>query len=489
MDSGARRVSTGVEGLDSVLDGGFLESQSYLVRGAPGTGKTTLGLQFLTATDDDALYVNLGENQHVIERVAEGYGFPLSEVAVLDLSPDRETFVEDEAYDVFSPAEVERSGLVDRIESAVSETQPDRVFVDPVTQFRYLMPDDFQVRKQVLAFLDFLTGEGATVLFTSQNTHENRDEDLQFLSDGTLTLSNPEGGPRQVTVEKFRASDFAEGSHTLTFEDDGVAVYPKLQPRKHGREFETRTLTSGIEGLDEQLHGGVRQGSVTLIAGPTGVGKTTLGTTVVTRAASTGTRAALFLFEEDYDTLVTRSEGIGLPLEDLHEDGALSIEEVEPLSVSADEFAGMVREQVEENDVDLLLVDGIQGYQLSVTGDDLLREIHALSRYCRKMGVTVLFTTEIEQLTGETALTGYGGTYLADNIVLLRHLELQGELTKAIGVVKKRTSGHGQAFREFDISADGIEIGAPLTGLRGVVDGRPEVVSGGNKPEAFEEDR
>lgn len=482
----AERVSTGVEGVDSILHGGFVPERTYMARGDPGTGKSLLGLHFLLAGADEAedvLYINLEESERNIRQNAASFGFSVEDVEFLDLSPDSDFFSKDLSYDIFSPDEVEQESLTAEIADRVETLTPDRVFVDPLTQLRYLAPDEYQFRKQVLSFMHFLHGEGATVLFTSQDTTPQPDDDLQFMSDGTITLSR---GPRERTLEvtKFRGSDFEAGRHSFRITEGGMSVFPDLIPRQHGREFADETIPSGVPELDQLLHGGIERGTATIITGPTGVGKTTTGIQFMKEAAGRGERSVVYTFEEGKETLVHRCESINMPVGEMLERGTLTIEEIEPLELSADEFAHRVRREVEENDTEIIMLDGIAGYRLSVHGnrDDLTREIHKLGKYLKNMGATLLLINETNSIAGNFEVTDEGVSYLADTILFLRHLEISGDMRKAIGVLKKRTSDFERTVREFQLDEYGIRIGEPMTDLRGILNGTPEWVNRSGGP-------
>lgn len=474
------RVSTGVEGIDEVLNGGFVSERTYMVRGDPGTGKSLLGLHFLLSgveNGEDVLYINLEESTENIRQNATSFGFDVEGVEFLDLSPDSEFFSQDLSYDIFSPDEVEQESLTAAIADRVETLVPDRVFVDPLTQLRYLAPDDYQFRKQVLSFMQFLHREGATVLFTSQDTTPQPDDDLQFMSDGTITLTRE---PRERTLEvtKFRASGFEDGRHSFRITNDGMRVFPDLIPRQHGREFADETVPSGVPELDQLLYGGLERGTATIITGPTGVGKTTTGIQFMKEAAGRGERSVVYTFEEGRETLLHRCESINMPVREMIDRGTLTIDEIEPLELSADEFAHRVRREVEENGTEIVMLDGIVGYRLSVHGnrDDLTREIHKLGKYMKNMGATLILINETNSIAGDFEVTDEGVSYLADNILFLRHLEIEGEMRKAIGVLKKRTSDFERSVREFRMDEYGIRIGAPMTELRGILNGTPEWV-------------
>ncbi len=305
------RVSTGIVGLDEVLNGGLIPGRAYLVRGGPGTGKTTLGFHFLTAgsvNGETVLFISLGEPEEQIRANAACQGFDLRGVHFLDLSPTPEFFAEVETYDIFSPAEVEREPTTRRIVETVRALKPSRVFIDSMTQFRYLSTDPFQFRKQALSFLRFLTEQGATVVFTSESSLEAPDEDLQFLADGVIELEFVDM-ERHVRVRKYRGSDFRAGEHALRLTERGMEVFPQLIPEAFTRPFVAETVSSGIPALDEMLNGGLERGTTTIITGPTGVGKTTLGLQFVKEAARRGERSVVFTFEESVPTLVARWGG------------------------------------------------------------------------------------------------------------------------------------------------------------------------------------
>jgi circadian clock protein KaiC len=469
------RISTGVPGLDEVLSGGLLPQRAYLVRGMPGAGKTTLGLHFLTAgaqRDEKALFINMGETEQQIRVNAERSGFDLTNVHFLDLSPSAELFSEIQTYDVFSPADVEREPMTNRITEEIETLKPQRVFLDAMTHFRYLSPDTFQFRRQVLSFLRFLVQNGATVLFTSESGSLDPDEDLQYMSDGILELKR-EGSKRTLQITKFRGSDFRSDEHSIRLGQQGMEVFPRLLPEDYRRKYTAEVISSGVPELDELLHGGLERGTITIISGPTGVGKTTLGLQFMKEAAGRGERSIVYTFEEAVDTLVSRSQAINIPVGSMQQRGTLEIMPVEPLHYTPDEFARIVRRDVEEKEIQIVMIDSISGYKLAVRGDDIVSHLHALSKFLQNMGVAVLLINEMEEITGNFRATDIGISYIGDNIIFLRYLEIEGELRRAIGVLKKRLSGFEKTLREYDITRYGIKVGKPLTNLRGILSGTP----------------
>ncbi|WP_255170225.1 ATPase domain-containing protein [Natrononativus amylolyticus] len=480
MTDQLERITTGTAGLDEVLDGGLIANRSYLVRGDPGTGKTMLGLNFLCAgleNGETSLFVNLEEAERDVRQNAAVVGMDLEDVHFLDLSPDSEMFVENQSYDIFEPSEVEQESLTDSITERIESVDPDRVFIDPMTRLRYITSDEYQFRQQVIAFTRYVKDQGATVLFTSQNTAYSTDDDLQFLTDGTIDLRNDPIG-RQLTVPKFRGSDTLGGVHTMRIRDDGIHVYPEINPENHAREVPRETLSVGVPELDELLCGGIDRGTITVVTGPTGVGKTTTGSQFMKEAAGRGERSSIYMFEETKRIFLERSTAINIPVEQMIDQGTLNVTEVGSFELSPQEFAQRVKHDVEENDTSVVMIDGINGYLLSLRGDRdaHIRKLHTLCRYLRNMGITVILVEEVGSVTGEFEVTQADISYLADNIIFLRHLEVHGEMQKAIGVLKKRTGDYERTLREFSISEHGLKVGEPLTNLRNILSGQPNTI-------------
>jgi circadian clock protein KaiC len=474
------RLSTGISGLNEVLHGGYVPGCTYLVRGGPGTGKTTLGMHFLTAgatNGEPVLFITLAETVAQLQRTAESLGFCTQDVAFLDLSPTSEFFAQVQTYDIFSPAEVEREPITHRIVEQVEALKPQRIFIDSMTQFRYLATDTFQFRKQVLSFLRFLVEQDITVLFTSEHSSEAPDDDLQFMSDGVLNLAFNDGN-RTLCVSKFRGSDFRDGYHGFRLTSGGIKLFPRLIPEIFERTFITESISSGIPEIDELLHGGIERSTVTIISGPSGVGKSTLGLQFMKEAAGRGERSVIYTFEEKKEMLLRRAEGVNVAVHAMQDRGTLSIVQIEPLHYSPDEFAALVRQEVEQQQARIVMIDSVAGYRLSVRGEGLTPHLHALCKYLQNMGVAVLLINEIETITGEFHATEIGISYLADTIIFLRYLEMQGELRRIIGVLKKRMTDFEKTLREFQISRYGIKVGGPLSQLRGILTGVPELLEG-----------
>lgn len=474
---GIDKVSSGLSGLDEILHGGLIPQKSYLVQGGPGSGKSTLALHFLSQTvqnGEKALYITLGESEDSIATNASQMDIDLSEVAFLDLSPQENLYKSSDSYNVFSSAEVEQGPIMEAIMEAVEKHEPRRVVLDSITMLRFLNQDPFQLRKMALSFINFITSRGATLMMISEAVENSTEKDATFWVDGIVRLESGSAW-RKIKITKFRGSDYISGGNAFKITDQGIIVYPRLRPHKYSRQFQKKTLSSGVEEIDELLHGGIEQGTTTLIVGATGVGKTNLGVQFLKEAASRNQRAALYTFEESKELILERSQMVNIPIEEMIESGNLNICPVEPLSYSPDEFAQMVQTDVEKNDTRMVMIDSIGGYNLAIRDENILERLHSLTVYLQNMGVTVFLINEADTITGQFEATSMNASYLADNIVFLRYLEIDGELRKAIGVLKKRLSDFENTIREYKITSEGLKVGEPLSNMRGILSGNLEI--------------
>lgn len=471
------RISSGVAGLDQILDGGLIENRAYLVRGGPGLGKTTLGLHFLTAQgmeEGPALFVGFQEPSEQIETNAAAVGLDVANIHFLSLAPDELFFTEQQGYDVFSSADVEQEPLAKAIVKAVEEVVPKRVFVDSLTQLRFLSADAFQYRKQVISFLRFLTRRGCTVLFTSESSQDVPDDDLQFMADGVISFEIGQAGPA-ARVSKFRGSGFVGGRHHMRLGKAGMQIFPRLVPpltKKFNEE--SKLWSSGASRIDATLHGGLEAGTISLITGPAGVGKSTLAAQFVADAARKGASSSLFLFEEDYHIFLRRTQNLRLGLDQAVKQGTVHIEPVEPMRYLADEFTAKVLEHIKQNGVELVILDSVAGFRLTLGGEEVEERLHTFSKTLARLGVTVILINETQAVTSqEFQATEKGISYLSDNVMFLRYMEVEGSLVKALGVLKKRLSGFDSTMRNYTIGEGGLIIQESVEGLHGVLSGMP----------------
>lgn len=471
------RQPTGIEGLDTILGGGLLEHQNALIRGPPGVGKTVFGLHFLAAGDDDeeSLYINFGEPTEYVKRTADYFGLNSESLHFLELAPTADQFSEEGMYTLFSSADVEQPSLINEVRETVEELQPDRVFIDPITEFRFLTADEHQFRAQIMGLIDFLRGQGATVLMSSQVAEDLSDTDLRFLTDVIIDLDRTSDA-WSIDVTKFRGPSVKRGPHGYAVTDSGIEVWPRLVPTQEPVDFEAETVSSGVPELDQLLDGGLQRGTVTFFSGPTGAGKTTTSLQFVKEAASRGNQSLIFSFEESTRTMLQRSEALNIGLSHMIDQGNVEIVEVRPDEYTVDQITNMIETAVTDDGVGIVLLDGFEGFKQNLRGfgdEPPVGYLSSIGRYLRERGVTTIVTNEVHQITGEFRVTEEAMSNVADNIVFLRHLEYQGSIDKVIGVLKMRTSDFEDTLRRLEFTEYGISVGEPLTGLSGILTGTP----------------
>ena len=483
METKENRISSGIKEFNQILNGGFIPERAYLVRGGPGTGKTTLGLHFLEKglkNNEDCLLITMTEPKEKLKKDAENRGFDLNGLHNIDLSPNSNFIESGEDYNMFPSNQVEQKPIIEKITKKIKDINPDRLFFDGVIQLKYLSADSFQFRKQILSLIQFTLNQETTILLSSEASKSNPDNDLQFLADGVINLKFNQN-QRKIYISKFRGSSFQQGEHSFELNAKGLKVFPKLKPYFHEKKYTNDSISAGVDEIDALLHGGIERGTTSIISGPSGVGKTTLGIQFMNEASSRGENSVVYTFEESKEILTKRSESINIPLSKMLNKNNLSIKHINPLNYSPDKFSMEVREDVEKNDASIVMIDSISGYKLafqnySYTEKEMIDHLHLLAEYLKNMGVTVILINEIKNITGTFRATDVNISYLADNIIFLRYLEMEGKLMKTIGVLKKRLSDFENFMRKFKITQKGIKVGDPLTGLRGILSGTPEFI-------------
>ncbi|WP_049939697.1 ATPase domain-containing protein [Natronomonas pharaonis] len=470
---------SGVVGLNQLLRGGYLRNRMYLIVGTHGTGKTTLCSHFVEAgldAGETALFVHGEESASELRENAAQFGIDIAGAEFLDLGPDSAFFEKDETYDLVDASEVEGKRYTEQIREAITEIDPDRLVIDPITQLRYIEASDYHYRKRVLSLIRFLKEHEITVLGTTSvsDTHSTASEILS-ISDGVVRLSRSETG-RRIEVEKNRGRGQQSGTHGVEIRAHGVEVFPKLTPPESPAERRgLDPVATGVGELDSLTGGGFEHGTTTFISGPPGVGKTTVGAYFLFWAAQQGETAAVYLFEERIETFEKRCRAIGLPIDALRDDGRLKLTRIEPNAMSAEEFANIVRTDVVDGGVTTAMIDGFSGYTTSIQGeqDTLKRDLHALLRHLNELDVAVFMTEAVHQITGLTSATSRNISPLADNLLFLTYVELGGSLGRVIGMLKKRTGSFESGIREFEITDEGVQLGAPLDHLQGLLEGTP----------------
>ena len=477
--------ATGIAGLDDILDGGFTPYRLYLIEGVPGSGKTTLALQYLlegAKAGEPVLYVTLSETEEELRAMARSHNWPMDGVTIRELVPPEESLQPAEQYTMFHPAEVELSETTRTILSDVERFKPTRVVFDSLSELRLLAGDPLRYRRQLLALKQFFRGRRCTVILLDDLTSPGRDLQVQSIAHGVLLLEQltPEYGAdrRRLRVLKHRGRKFRGGYHDYIITAGGIRVFPRLVASEHRKEHAEHRMSSGLPDFDRMLGGGLERGTSTLIVGSAGTGKSTLAAQFVAAGAGRGQRSVMFLFDESINTLMTRSEGLGIPLRSATESGLVGVRQVDPAELTPGEFAYSIREEVEQRGATTVVIDSLNGYLNAMPGERYLTiHLHELLMYLGERNVATLLIGAHQGMIGTNMHTPVDASYLADSVVMLRYFESQGAVRQAISVVKKRGGNHERTIREFSMDANGIHMGAPLTKFRGILTGVPVLES------------
>ncbi len=476
FESSARpKLSSGVSGLDAILSGGLEPSRVYLIEGTPGTGKTTLALSFLlegVRRGEKALYVTLSESEMELRAVAKSHNWNLDGIDIYELITEAGLDAEAEQT-VLHPSELELDETARAVMTRVEAFKPARVVFDSLSEIRLLAQNPQRYRRQVLALKYFFTHMECTVLLlddrSSESSAHSGDLQLHSLAHGVVVLEQVAldfgAERRRLRVIKLRGSDFRGGFHDFTIEAGGLVVYPRLVASEHHSEFGHSAVSTGNVELDRMLGGGLMPGTNALLIGPSGAGKTTTATCALVAALRRGSKAAYFLFDEGLPTLLARCTAIGLDLRPFIAMGQLSIRQIDPAEMSPGEFTHHVRTAVERDDTTFVVIDSLNAYMQSMPGAKyLLLQMHELLTYLNQQGIITLMILAQHGMVGQvTSVVDL--SYLADSILLLRYFELDGEMRKAISVVKTRMANHERTIREFTIGTAGVTVGMPLKGL------------------------
>lgn len=485
MTQDGGQAAIGISGLDDVLAGGLARGRVFLFEGSPGTGKTTIAMQFLMTgakAGERVLYITLSETEDELRASAASHGWSLEGVDVYELVPPESLLNDEQEQSLLYSSDLELGETTRRIFDAVERVKPSLVVLDSLSEIRLLAQNSLRYRRQVLALKHYFSREKMTVLMLDDLTADMHDKTVHSVAHGVVRLEElaPDYGAdrRRMRVIKYRGRRFRGGYHDMAISTGGVRVFPRLVSAEHRRDYERTLLVSSSEELTALLGGGIERGSSILILGPAGTGKSTLTLTFIVTAIARGEKAAMFVFDEELGLLVDRAKGLGIDLQSMIDQDLLVLEQVDAAELTPGEFSERVRHCVEVKGARTVVIDSVNGYQAAMPGEAaLVLHMHELLQFLNRQGATTFLTVAQHGLVGDMR-TPVDVTYLADTVILLRYFEARGRVRRAISVVKKRTGVHEDTIREYCIDGRGLTLGEPLVNFHGVLRGVPSLVDG-----------
>jgi circadian clock protein KaiC len=492
-DTPEDRILTGIAGLDDILGGGIPKGHLYLVEGEPGTGKTTLALQFLlegVSRGEKGMYITLSESKKELEQVARSHGWSTDVLSIYEMIPPDEDLSSEAQYTVFHPSEVELADTITAIMQQIETVNPERIVLDSLSEFRMLARDALRYRRQILALKRHFAGLNCTVLLLDDRSAEGGANDLQLqsIAHGVIKLQSLERDfgirRRRLEIHKLRGSKFREGYHDYSMRTGGISVFPRLIASEHKAGFERKCVESGLQELDDLFRGGIDTGTSTLLMGPAGCGKSTIALRYAVSAAERGEKAIIFTFDESLATLTGRANGLGMDVTKHINAGLLEIEQIDPAELSPGEFVSRICRLVEEQNLRVVVIDSLNGFLNAMPHEQFLAmQLHELLAYLSQQGVATLLTMAQHGFFGVTE-SPIDVSYLADTVLLFRYFEQAGAVRQALSVVKKRSGPHERTIRELIFGEGCIVVGPPLDEFDGVLTGNPQFTGSKSKENA-----
>jgi circadian clock protein KaiC len=475
-----RSLVSGVPGLDAVLGGGLPEYSFNLLAGAPGSGKTTLAHQIMFANatvERPALYFTvLGEPTLKMLRYQRQFGFfdpNLAGSAIHFINLSEEIM------------ELDLEGLLTRIVGEVERAKPGLVVFD---SFRTIAGRSGSSEKEATWVLDqfiqrlalhLTSWEVTSFMLGEYGEHEQRNP-LFTVADGILLLSqatNRNSVVRKLQIVKTRGRAPMPGLHTFRITDDGLQVFPRIPEQTRARQKQKRRrLSTGVPGLDEMIGGGVIAGDAVMLTGPAGSGKSTIATQFITEGLRNGETGVIAVFEEYPEDYLARADVRDPEIGKMIRAGKLDLIYLRPLDLSVDEALAAILEAVQRLGATRVVIDSLSGFEVALAPtfrEDFRESLYRLVGTLTATGVTVFMTAEVVEGFSDVRYTAEKVSFITDEIIIQRYVEIEGELRRVMAVIKMRGSDHSHEIRSYEVTASGVVVGGPLTEYDGIITGVP----------------
>ncbi|MBA3464327.1 MAG: recombinase RecA [Deltaproteobacteria bacterium] len=472
---------TGDESLDEILGGGIPSHSVVVIAGEPGSGKTVMTLQMLFAAarrGQDSLYLTtLSEPAIKAMRYAQQYGFFDGELFEKHIR----------FHDLGSILREGAQATMNEIERLVVEREPAFVVIDSFKVLGDVLRGQVDGRPLIYDLAVQMAGWGATTFLVGEYSRAEHASFAEFsIADGILQLGTTRQelqAIREIEVMKLRGAAHRSGTHFFEISEHGLRFVPRVSipadVDAHPAIGNDERVLTGVAGLDELLDGGLPRTSATVVQGGTGTGKTLLGLQFLIEGARRGEKGVLFTLEETPAQIRAVARSFGWDLAKLEREGMLAIKYTSPVELSTDRYLDQARREVKSLGAQRAVFDSLTTMQLGVHSERRFKElVYAITKYLRGSGVTVVMTSESPELLGNAQLSGHGVSFIADNFIKIRYVELDGRLDRAISVIKSRGVAHDSELRGFTIGKGGLQVvSGRFKNLRGVLTGQPSPVS------------
>jgi len=465
-----KHISTGIYGLDEILNGGFLRPSTVLIAGTAGTGKTTFVIQSLfnaAKKGDICMYItSLSEPIEMLNSFMSKFEF--YDISLIDSKNISYVSIDSNVINKGYEA------ILEKMEKNIDKIEPDRIVIDPINAFTLGM-NKVSRREFYFSFFNVMKHWNSIILLTGEYTQEKLSNSIVgYLADGIIYLSNENFNKQDIhrlNVIKMRGTNFHKGSHSYKITSKGFNVFPKLHPVER-RLISRERVSTGIKGLDEMTSGGYLKGSSILISGSSGTGKTIIGTQFIVDGLAKNKRGMIISYEEDISQIKDNSKNFNWKLEKYEKNKLLKI--VSPQGFDAYELAIKIHDIVKQTKIEYLLFDGISKLEKTFPRYIEFSEyMDAIIKSLKSGQVTAIYTYETTDLTGDIQITGKFISAEMDMIILLKYIEINSEMKKSISVLKMRGSNHDKKIREFSINEKGIDIKLPFIGFSNLLTGAP----------------
>jgi circadian clock protein KaiC len=487
--STVEKLRTGISSLDIIAKGGLPKNRTTLISGTAGSGKTVFAVHFLAAgieLGEPGVFVTFEESAADVRKNMQSFGWDLTAweeagmLTFVDASPDPQIdTVESGGFDL--------GALVARVQNAVNKVKATRVSVDSLGAVFSQFSDQAMVRGELFRIASALKKMGVTAVLTAERTDDHgpvaRFGVEEFIADNVMILRNAlEDETRRRTIEilKFRGCDHQKGEYPFTIVPHGGVIVIPLSAMTLSMKSSNVRISSGNKDLDEMCGGGLFRDSVTLVSGATGTGKTLTMSQFLQGGATHGEKCLLLAFEESRDQLVRNATGWGFDFEKMERDGSLRVVCDYPDVSGLEDWLVTIQAIINDFGPQRVALDSLSALENVGTVKAFREFVIGLTSFIKHKEITGMFTSTTGSLMGGDSITESHISTLTDSIILLRYVEMFGEMKRGLTVLKMRGSAHDKAIREFTIGKGGMQMGRPFRNVTGILSGAPMHISPGD---------